>query len=98
MTIAMGDLVNPRVEDDNGGGSVEWLRDRSWVVREMARQGRVLEELNAKVERIDGRVDALDKSTDLGFQDLRFRQTVVGALTIAIPSIIGVVFWYLSHR
>ena len=63
----------------------------------MGRHGKILEELDRKIDLVDGRVDALDKSIDLGLQDIRFRQTVVGVLMVTVPSIVGAVLWYLAH-
>ena len=79
-----------------------WSNNKQFVLHELGRLSQAIAELDRKVE---NKVDKLDRSfydlsKDLSLENQRnkFRQSVIGVLVVSIPTIIGTIIWYLTHK
>jgi len=77
----------------------DWPASRRWVNSEIGRLSRTAEHTQDKVGSVEAKVDALkddihDVKTDV--ENLRFRQTVMGVIAAAVPSLVGAILWYIT--
>jgi len=67
-----------------------WNEERKFVLKSLEKQEEKLDDLTTNV-------NAFVLTQTTANAEIKFRQSVVGALTIAVPSIIAAAFWLISN-
>lgn len=80
---------------DPGG---DWDENKRHVLAEMGRQGKALEHMDTSVESLKTEYTAFKLDVTLQLANLRFKQTMWGAITAGVPTLVGVLLWYFSQH
>ena len=74
-----------------------WNEQKRHVLSELGRQGKSLEHLETQVDTMGTRLIEMKGSFDLALANLKFRQTVVGALTVILPAVAAVALYLIDR-